>query len=66
MDNTLQLVDDLERLDGLTTLDSYVPNELQFRFDIPIDFPLGQIDVYVVLSLEDGNLIKPTEPDQLQ
>ncbi len=56
-----QLVENLTRTDTLTVLRYNVPSEFEFEFDIPHDYLTGQIDVYGVLSLDDGNLIKISE-----
>ena len=56
-------VDNLQRLDGLTTLQTNVPNNFEFQFDVPAGYPVGNTDVYVILSLDNGNLrISPTDP----
>ncbi len=56
-------VDNLQRLDTLTVLQTGIPNEFEFQFDIPPDYPVGNIDVFVRLSLDNGNLVvAPVEP----
>ncbi|MEJ2545433.1 MAG: hypothetical protein P8Y99_15330, partial [Calditrichaceae bacterium] len=56
-------VNNLQRLDDLTTLQTNVPNNFEFQFDIPADYPVGNTDVFVILSLDDEVLIiSPAEP----
>jgi hypothetical protein len=55
-------VNNLQRLDTLTVLQTGIPNEFEFQFDIPPNYPVGNIDVFVRLSLDNGNLVvAPTE-----
>jgi len=60
----IQPVDNLERTDGnLFLVGGGVITELEFRFDLPAEYQTGLIDVFVRLSLDEGNLvIQPEEP----
>jgi hypothetical protein len=61
-DNSVeQPVSNLTRTDTLTVLRYNVPSDFQFNFNIPSNYQTGQIDVYGVLSLDNGNLIKTSE-----
>jgi hypothetical protein len=44
------------RTDSLDTLEISQNNRLTFEFDVPIDFPLEQIDVYGRISLDNAAL----------
>jgi len=60
----IQSVLNLERTDGLLFLQSGgVQNELEFQFDLPPEYQTGLIDIFVILSLDEGTLVKaPEEP----
>ncbi len=46
------------RTDTLTILDQVPDNHLTFVFDVPVTFPLDDIDVFGQISLDGGTLIK--------
>jgi hypothetical protein len=53
-----QPVGSLVRTDVVQSLQSGgVINELEFQFNLPTDYEVGLIDVYVRLSLDEGNLV---------
>jgi hypothetical protein len=57
LSNTL-FVDSLRRTDTLTVLRSISDNELQFTFNVPADFELGDINVFGKISLDNNAIEK--------
>jgi hypothetical protein len=48
----------LRRIDTLVTLERIPNNRLFFEFDVPQDFPLGEIEVFGRISLDGATLVK--------
>jgi hypothetical protein len=48
----------ITRTDSLDTLALIQDNLLTFQFDVPADYPLGIIEVWGEISLDDGALVK--------
>ncbi|MGD9486645.1 MAG: hypothetical protein AB7W47_01360 [Calditrichaceae bacterium] len=57
-DGSIRNVNNLNRTDTLTVLKTSSNNRLQFVFDLPDPFPLGQTNIFGQISLDNGNLVK--------